>query len=233
MATQEINKIVIGGCSFSHRHLDNEISYPEVISDNLGLPLIYEAAACGSNYRIWRTITNYILNGVIDEKTILIIQYTENERKEFYSRHLMEIEEKKYPRYITLREEYKKDDELLGCIIKYKSALGKMSIDKEDKLFTLLTNNFVSPEYDYELFTVNNYMFQNMLHQNKIPTLFLNTGYNNPEIYFDEFKKLDIEWIHDLKYGYSEDDLAHLSTNGHHYLGNYLTNHIKQEWINT
>ena len=46
---------------------------------------MHEGAGGGSNYRIWRKISNHIIDGYLKDNDILIVQYTETVRNEFWS----------------------------------------------------------------------------------------------------------------------------------------------------
>lgn len=77
--------LVVGGCSFSSDfEINRHKSYPHLISTILNTELINQARIQGSNWRIWRTITNHIINGDINSKDLLLIQYTEIHRQEFW-----------------------------------------------------------------------------------------------------------------------------------------------------
>lgn len=78
--------LVVGGCSFSSNFaLPENICWPNFVAGKLNTDLINESRIQGSNWRIWRTITNRVLQKTIKKTDIVIIQYTEVHRQEVWS----------------------------------------------------------------------------------------------------------------------------------------------------
>ena len=128
-------KLFTAGCSVSIRN-SCSTSYPEELSKLLDYKLVNCAAGCGSNYRIWRTLTKHIMDGNLTSEDILTIQYTEILRFEFYS---------KFPRAgeITMEDSY--DD---GKLIRYKFYSDKwQNTEEETKFFKLFEENHLNESY--------------------------------------------------------------------------------------
>ena len=77
-------KICVAGCSVSD-YTEVLNPYGKILADSLNLEYLHEGGGCGSNARIWRRVTNHILNGNLGRNDILIVQYTEVIRTEFWS----------------------------------------------------------------------------------------------------------------------------------------------------
>ena len=110
-------KLVVAGCSFSDYMEKNSYTYGEQLAAFLGRKYVHEGAGSGSNWRIWRTVGNMVYNSTLDVNDILIVQYTNTERQEFWSQYspdkpIIINGKKRRP----LREEGPED----GSIIRYK-----------------------------------------------------------------------------------------------------------------
>ena len=70
-------KVIVGGCSVSdYTGAEVDRVYGEILSERLNAEYIHHGSGCGSNYRMWRKITNLIMNGEISDKDLIIMQYT-------------------------------------------------------------------------------------------------------------------------------------------------------------
>ena len=232
MEKNNINSIVIAGCSYSDWS-QVEYNYGEYLEQNLNLPIKSYSSGCGSNFRIWRKLTKAILNKEITDKDLLIIQYTNPDRKEFWSAHTSYH----YPDYKPSGNPYKgspmRDKHLGGDIIKFKMGASIwQSVEIEKTFFKLLEENFTSEEFDNEIFLNNHIMFQSLLKEFKIPTIFLQTTYTNmagdiPILDCDFHHQLDIRHLQTIDLC-NEEGCSHLNDKGHQKLANILT-----EYINT
>jgi hypothetical protein len=79
-------KLIVAGCSVSD-YTQVKLPYGEVLfkTANKFSSYVHNAAGCGSNYRIMRTVTNQIMNGDITSDDLLIVQWTSYERDEIAS----------------------------------------------------------------------------------------------------------------------------------------------------
>jgi hypothetical protein len=169
-------RIIVAGCSVSD-YSGSNVTYGEVLASLSGREYVDESAECGSNFRIWRRITTMIRDSEIDENDLLVIQYTTPERKEFYS-HVEFDPNKDSPIGKTkpLKEPY--DD---GSTIKFKFHSHVFYRNEEERRFLqILQEGFTSVNYDNEVFQNFQYMFQFMLNDLRIKTIFLREFHYQP-----------------------------------------------------
>ena len=203
-------KLVVAGCSVSDYTQVDKV-WGEYLADQLGYEYLHEAAGCGSNYRIWRVLTNYILTGKITAEDTVIVQYTTVERNEFWSP--------------IIQDDWKRDSCFDGNILRFKSGSHTWHTGAENKLMKTY-EKFISTEFETEKFINNHMMFQCLAKEYGIKNLyFLKVGnysidnmsfidyYRNNYIYYD---KITIEKYH-LK-----NDNGHLSMLGHEDLAKHV-----------
>lgn len=77
-------KLFVYGCSFSARTQSHRC-YGDYLSDLLDLEHHHHALGGGSNDRIWRLATKHILDGDIGTDDVILVQYTDIQRREFAS----------------------------------------------------------------------------------------------------------------------------------------------------
>jgi enterochelin esterase-like enzyme len=92
-------KVIVGGCSVSD-YTGPEVKkvYGEILANNINAEYIHHGAGCGSNYRIWRTITRMVMNNEIDKDDIVFIQYTDVSRQEYWSSYILS-EDNRFDQY--------------------------------------------------------------------------------------------------------------------------------------
>lgn len=79
-----MNNLLVAGCSVSD-YTEVEQTYGEHLAKHLNLNYIHRAAGCGSNWRMWRVIFDAVNNNIITPEDLIIVQYTEITRTEFWS----------------------------------------------------------------------------------------------------------------------------------------------------
>ena len=212
-----MRKLFTAGCSISTR-CNAKTSYPEELSKLLNYELVNCTAGCGSNYRIWRMITKHIMDGNLTSDDLVIIQYTEPTRREFWSRFPKE------------KDNYKDlyDD---GAIIRFKFDSYVWQRTKEEIEFLKLYEfNFVNDVFETENFHVNNFNFQHMLKNHNIKVIFLkSTRISVPDFFtFDEYKNYFYydSSNEDVTNNQSLKDNGHFSENGHKLIAENLYQHI-------
>ena len=84
MVGKNAMKLLVAGCSFSD-YCQVKKPYGEILASKLNVEYIHEGAGSGSNWRIWRKVIKYILDGTITPDDLILIQYTERTRNEFCS----------------------------------------------------------------------------------------------------------------------------------------------------
>jgi len=224
-------KLFLAGCSFSD-YTKVHKNYGEILAGLLGIDYVHEGAGCGSNYRIWRTITNHILDKNLTSDDLLIVQYTNVTRNEFYSPY-----PNKYFKSSFIQVSVADKSHNNGSLIRYK--LGSWEWQKypeEKEFFQIYENTFLNENFELEKFKVNNYNFQSMLQVNSIPTIFLDTFRiclfeNYVSDHFEKFQYRDLEQLNSSEYDLEQGDTSHMSQQGHQELAGKLLTHIKHTKI--
>ena len=221
-----MSKLFVAGCSVSDYTSVNKV-YGEYLSEKLEYDYVHEAAACGSNWRIWRKIGNHIINGTLTSKDLLIVQYTTIERKEFWS----QIESGYYDKKYSYRDKYIPNNGYLpeGDIIRFKFSSYDGQSNSKEKKFLKMCENFINPVYEREIFDIQHLMFQSLLKDNNIKTIFLGY-YLNKDVDFTltsyfENSYVSVNEIKNMN-EYTIDNGGHFSELGHLYTSNKLYDFI-------
>ena len=229
-----LKRLITAGCSFSD-YAQISKNYSEYLAEKLGIEHVPGyTSGCGSNYRMWRKLLSGIRRKEITSNDLLVIQYTEPSRKEFWSRHIEDHytnwDEKQSP----IREPFG-----TGQIIKFKINPPVYRSKEEQKLFNLLEENFVDSEYDVELFENYHFSFLTTLETYKISTIFLETIYKHDIPLYDctFCTSLDIknnienfQRFPSDQYCLSEDDCSHLSDKGHRKVADLIYKHLQDRF---
>jgi hypothetical protein len=213
-------KLCVAGCSFSDYKLVPNV-YGDILAKKLNSAYIHHATIAGNNYRIWREISKLVMASEITSQDILIIQYTQATRSEFWSA----VPYKPQVRYgVDFVENYNND----GRLIRYKWRSAEWqdnSIEKE--FFKMYESNFLNPHFEEEKFKVYNEMFQHFLLNYNIPTIFLKTEYCSEQVsLLPNFKALSYSFDITPDTELSPNDRCHLNLHGHSILADNLYNHI-------
>ena len=221
-----MSKLFVAGCSVSD-YTKVDTVYGEYLSEKLNYEYVHEGAGCGSNWRIWRKITNHILNGNLTPNDLLVVQYTTIERREIWSRDNYILKNEK----IELREDYKDG----GNLVRFKTGSHTwQQRDNEKKFFKLYEEYFLSEDFENEVFNTQNLMFQTLLKHSNIPTIFLgfylSVEQKNmtllPE--FENNSYLGLNRFLEKQY-LLENDNGHFSDLGHQMVANKLYDYIKEK----
>lgn len=213
-----MRKLFTAGCSVSSR-CNGKTSYPEELAKLLNYELVNCTAGCGSNYRTWRMITKHIMDGNLTSDDLVVIQYTEVTRREFWSKFLKNEN-------LDMIDLY--DD---GSLIRFKFGSYLWQRTKEEiEFLKLYENNFVNDVFETENFHINNFNFQHMLKSNNIKVVFIKTTrIDNIEFFaFDEYKKCFFYDYsnNDITNNQTETDFCHFSDKGHKLIAENLYQHI-------
>ena len=162
-----MGNLLVAGCSVSdYTHVDKV--WGEYLAEELNLNYIHEGAGCGSNWRMWRIIVDAVKSKRILPDDIVLLQYTEVTRREFWSPN----ENKPHP-MLSSNKAWMNDVYGNGNIIRYKLDADKWIPHKGDKKFFSAYNRHVDQEFEEELFAQQHSMFQCFMKQH---------GFNN--VYF-------------------------------------------------
>jgi hypothetical protein len=223
-------KVVVGGCSMSdYTGAEVERVYGEILAENIGADYIHHGAGCGSNYRTWRNITNLVMNNEITEDDLILVQYTDPTRQEFWSAYVNE--------HFTREQKYN------GDIIRWKFNAHKWhnTNDFEHKFLKLKEEHFTSTEFDLERFEYNHYLFHNTIVSKNIKIAYIVMDYGIAK-FIDRFNKNEeIHIPEDMSteiYPMSKDiylldgDKSHLNQLGHIHLATIIEKFLKKkQWI--
>lgn len=208
-----MSKLVVAGCSVSDYTNVNKV-WGEYLSNLFECDYLHEAAGCGSNYRMWRVLTTYILNGNITPKDTVVVQYTTLERNEFWSP--------------TIKDDYLREAQYNGNIIRFKSHSYTWHKGAEAKLMKLY-QGFINDDFEKEKFTNNHMMFQCLAKEYNIKNLyFIKVGSYGPEDLrlLDQYKNNYFRYTDIFKTtkNYIINDPYHLSDIGHRLLASKIYN---------
>jgi hypothetical protein len=223
-----MKKLFVAGCSFSdHTRVDKV--YGEFLAEKLGYEYVHEGAGCGSNWRIWRVITNHIMTGNLTPDDLLVVQYTGRERDEFWTsfpqpansfrQHTID--------HLTVIDKFKDG----GHVIRFKSGSDQWQHNPEEGDFLrTYENHFISTQFEQERFRAHNFMFQHMLLARQIRTVFIR-GVRLPKLKDDELlpEFLKCSWTmppNIPEHNLAPDDIGHLSQLGHAVFAQLLYDHI-------
>ena len=223
-------KLIVGGCSVSDRTEVDEC-YGEILARDIGVDYIHYGAGCGSNYRMWRKITKDIIDGNITKGDIVIIQYTQPWRDEYWSCYYKK--ENRFDRYgnIEYRDKYG-----TGDIIRWKPMM-KGEDDNEYKFFELKEKFFTNIEYDLERFECNHFLFHTTLINKGINVIYFVPdgklfGYNKKyEEYFNKNGEIHLTRFYDEKNNELLPDLAHMNAKGHEVTAKFLAHELRDRGL--
>lgn len=247
-------KVVVGGCSVSNsweRETSIDEVYGQILANQIGADYVHHSVDGGSNYRIWRKITQMVMNNAITDKfeifppeevitknDVVIIQYTQPTREEYFS-----IKDSNESNIRDESEECEVDDG--GNIIRFKlDSQNIPNLNKhEKKFFDLKEKYFTSNMFDKERFEYNHYLFHNLMMSKGIKVVYLvsakrplsnySLGYRNlfnknGEVHCTLFEDKD-EYLRHIN-GFV--DHYHFSKKGHQYVADELKKVTEQQgWL--
>ncbi len=235
-------KVVVGGCSVSdYSGPDIERVYGEILAEKIGADYIHHGAGIGSNYRIWRVITKMVMNNEIDKDDIVLIQYTDITRQEYWSANIAN-ENYRFDQYKKIEQREQKYN---GDIIRWKldAHTWHKTYDEEQKFFKLKQDFFTSSEFDEERFEYNHFLFHNLMMSRNIKVAYfvpdgdgggLMGNYSLQNIHLFN-KNGEIHITDDLSFQYPGahlGDPGHFNQRGHEYVAKVLEKFIKKkQWI--
>ena len=206
-------KIIVGGCSFSDRRYGIR-PWGEQVSAHFNCEYIHEAASAGSNFRIWRTLTNHIRAGNIVQDDLIIIQYTLVDRKESWTPHIHTNWEME-----SISEPYDS-----GTLIRLTPHFDQFAKSKQEHHLANCHNYFSNHQFNVEQFWCNHTMFSNMCAHLGIPVRYLNTTYDS------ETRLADIDGTHLLNNKEYLLDAAHMNQLGHNRAAQLVIDNLQSQF---
>ena len=225
-------KVLVGGCSVSdYTHVDRV--WGEILAEKLKADYIHQGAGCGSNYRMWRKVGQHIMNGDVGKDDIVIMQYTQLHRREYFSPFTKGGEELFGSKGRSVLNEPYPDGNIVpyGAIIRYKpnAHTDVLAGESREKKFSKLRDYFSDPFFEEETFQNQNYMFQSLCLYKNINCYFLDIGYlHELKTYMlPEFvdKYINLRGLFE-KYPLHGTDKGHYSQEGHNVVADILLNTI-------
>lgn len=217
-------KLLVAGCSFSD-YTKVEKVYGEFLSEKLNFSeYIHEARGCGSNYRMWRKIVDHVSKKNISSDDVIIVQYTEALRQEFWTPYRRPVVTK--PRVYQESEPFNDD----GTIIRFKTDSFKWQKANIEKKFFKLLEQFINQDFENEKFRVNHQMFQAFMIYNNFKNLyFLKGGGYGPDYdLIPEYKNNFIDGRHLLEH-HLKGDKHHMSQRGHENTADFIYDFLKNQ----
>ena len=223
-----MQNLLVLGCSVSdYTHVDR--TWGEILAEHSNLNYIHEAAGCGSNWRMWRKAFDLVDNNIVTNKDIVIVQYTELIRREFWSPYQNESR----PLYGSngkshITEVY--DD---GHIVRYKLDADRMGdYTKKEQEFFKRYNRMLNSHFELEQFRMMHNMFQRFMKDKDFKNLyFLKAGdygpiKDNRELI--DFYKDNYILAYDAFLNHLPNDKLHMNQQGHHILADLVYNYISK-----
>lgn len=209
--------LVVGGCSFSSSfNLPENTCWPVFLSNKLNCSVINESRIQGSNWRIWRTLTNHILEKTVNKNDTIVIQYTELHRQEVWSPIA--------PHNLDKNTEEPYDG---GKLFKFKFGSHMYGRGLEKPLSQLLLK-CSNEKYEVDRFTVHHNMFCGFLESKGFKNVyFLDTIYgpfDNMQVHKNAYPIINGRH---LLSQHLPDDPWHLNELGHRRAADLVLNFIK------
>ena len=226
-----MRKLFVAGCSFSD-YTGVDRVYGEFLAEKLGYDYVHEGAGCGSNWRIWRVITNHVLSGNLTPDDLLVVQYTSRDRGEFWTSFPQPDKAFKphTKNHLSIIDKFRDG----GHVIRFKAEAKQWQQNPEEcDFFRVYEKYFVSTQFEQERFRIHNFMFQHMLLSNKIRTIFVRSS-RLPKV---QDKELLPEFLaHSMTtpmpespdHNLTPSDTSHLSQFGHEVFAGWLYEHINK-----
>lgn len=219
-------KVCVAGCSVSDRHMISRC-YGDLVSEQLGAEYVHLAASSGSNDRTWRLVTDIVVKGEITPQDLLVVQYTEVTRTEFW-----------YEQRPTRDCEQSWDQ---GSVIKFKinkirpSAIELVSKDVA-KFYRMYQRHFLNKNFEQERFRLRHSEFQCLLVHYDIATVFVDTTRIGPGDY-DIMAQGRLTRFRDSSNKIPENNLSrydacHFSQKGAGLIAHQLVEHVRSlSWL--
>jgi hypothetical protein len=226
----EMPKLFVAGCSFSDFTKVKKV-YGQYLAEKLNYDYVHEGAGCGSNWRMWRVLTHHILSGNLTPDDLLIVQYSDIHRAEFWT-SIRQPDFAFDPQKVDhiIHERYKTG----GTVTRFKMFSHEWQHNALEKQFhNMYENHFLSDDFEIERFVAHNHMFQCMLKEHNITPVFIKTFRyrRDQDSFLPEFEPFVFHEEHygnreELNLDLAENDPAHLSAYGHKVYADLLFDHV-------
>lgn len=210
-----MNNLLVAGCSVSD-YSEVKQTYGEHLANKLKLNYIHRAAGCGSNWRMWRVIFDAVNNKIVTPEDLIIVQYTEITRTEFWSDTIS---------YNPLEDPV----DTGGVMIRWKLDAHKWTPNKSSKPLFKEYLKHVDVNVEWNKFVQQHTMFQCFMKDRGFKNLyfliapkysFCDVNGDLKVIVEDSYK--DNLIYYENMFEHATADGLHMNEIGHHLLGNHL-----------
>ena len=233
-------KLFVSGCSFSDYTLV-EKNWGENLAALIGMEYVHMNKGGGSNDRGWREISWKIIQGEITTQDLVILQYTNIDRREFGATEIGY--EDRQPKEFYHKEKFCNS---LGTFYTTAYKCGShvwQSSDWDAKLHQAYEHTgAISDRYNDCHFITQHMMFDSLCKQYGINIMYMRTRYMYDELEFPadnifyEHHHLPVQGQDDTMLGYAEGhpdqgryDTSHLSEYGHAVLAQLVRQYLIEQ----
>lgn len=202
--------LAVGGCSFSDYRYDI-VPYGPKVAQHFDYEYIHEAACAGSNYRMWRRLTQHIIADKLVAGDIVLLQYTLIDRKESWT---PVVHPNTNPKE-SITELYS-----TGSIIRLTPHTEQFAIGKRERELSRCHNYFSNHQFNLECFWAQHHQFAALCATRGITLRYLNTDYDR------EHRVQDIDAQHVLQQPTWRLDHSHLNQVGHDICTSLIIDHL-------
>lgn len=210
-------KLAVGGCSFSDYRY-GIVPYGAQVADHYHMQYVHEAACAGSNYRMWRRLTQHIVSGNLSAGDIIVMQHTLVDRKESWT----PVEHEN-----TNPQEHIFETHSQGSIIRLTPHSKQFAVGKHERSLADCHNYFTNHEFNLECFWAQHHQFAALCAVNNITVRYLNTQYDS------ENRIPDIDAQHLLLEPTWRLDTSHLNQVGHDLCARLVIDHLAQAIVSS
>jgi hypothetical protein len=221
-------KLAVFGCSFADYLPQNKTVWGRELAQLMGIDYLHQGAGAGSNWRIWRELATRVITGDILPNDIVIVQYTDLSRREFWSSKSARNPDQ--PPAHSNRDPWPGG----GDLLRYKALSWTWQDHRSEReFFKKYEENHCSEDYDRVWFELQHLQLQLLLREYGIRCIFLDARQTplRPLTViapFDQWLWLEPEEFDrrtDLEY--KPGDHTHFSDQGHRELAALLYQHIR------
>ena len=192
------------------------------MATTLNAEYIHHGVGCGSNHRIWRRFFDYAQKGLLNETTLVTIQWTEVIRSELFWAH--PLDNSSIQDQDSFTKEFGFHDSvshLDGTLFKFKTDAWKWHGEYPDVANHMrdFTNNCLSDKWSSELLNCYDFNIREYCKSNNVPLVLIDLkAYQIEEIKDNYLNVVSVDEIAKQNPRIMEDgreDYAHMSTKGH------------------
>lgn len=233
------------GCSWSDYTGKINETYGEILARHYGREYVHEARGCGSNWRYFRLLPQFIHEGKIQKDDIILIQITAFERAEVWSGREYKLIDHRSTQNMT-DPWYNYDGKRCGTILRMKVGADKWLAHPEEREFAKQRIQFSEVSWDVTVWNSHMLSLQGLLDYHgfkNVLWLFNYAGPNTPEHKRKRRANIPPMMVRPrnllgvrgwCRYEYTlpgktsdeDHDYTHLNQAGHNYVANMIKEHL-------